>query len=89
MTGRSGDRSGIMKKNDVARAISYASPAQPKGGRALIRILENVTGRLSLIRRAEGYETEVDRGRSFWQVIPERFGLSLDVVGGTPITATY
>lgn len=72
-----------MKKNDVARDISYASSAQTKGGRALIRILENVTGRLSLIRRAEGYETEVDRGRSFWQVIPERFGLSLDVVGGS------
>jgi putative hemolysin len=72
-----------MTKNEVARDISYASSAQTKGGRALIRILENVTGRLSLIRRAEGYETEVDRGRSFWQVIPERFGLSLDVVGGS------
>lgn len=83
MTGQSGERSGIMTKNEVARDISYASSAQTKGGRALIRILENVTGRLSLIRRAEGYETEVDRGRSFWQVIPERFGLSLDVVGGS------
>lgn len=83
MTGLSGERSGIMTKNEVARDISYASSAQTKGGRALIRILENVTGRLSLIRRAEGYETEVDRGRSFWQVIPERFGLSLDVVGGS------
>jgi putative hemolysin len=53
------------------------------GGRALIRTLENVTGRLSLIRRAEGYQTEMARGRSFWQVIPERYGLSLDVVGGS------
>lgn len=83
MTGLSGKRSGIMTKIEVARDISYASSAQTKGGRALIRILENVTGRLSLIRRAEGYETEVDRGRSFWQVIPERFGLSLDVAGGS------
>lgn len=67
----------------VTRDISYASSARSRGGRALIRILENITGRLSLIRRAEGYEREVEHGRSFWQVIPERFGLSLDVVGGS------
>jgi putative hemolysin len=67
----------------VTRDISYASSARSKGGRALIRILENFTGRLSLIRRAEGYENEVQGGRSFWQVMPERFGLSLDVVGGS------
>lgn len=72
-----------MKPSEVTRDISYASSARTKGGRALIRILENITGRLSLIRRAEGYEAEVDRGRSFWQVIPERFGLSLDVIGGS------
>lgn len=68
---------------DVTRDISYASSAQTRGGRALIRVLENITGRLGLIRRAEGYEREVDRGRSFWQVIPERFGLSLQVTGGS------
>ncbi len=71
-----------MTVREVTRDISYASSAQTKGGRALIRVLENITGRISLIRRAEGYENEVERGRSFWQVIPERFGLSLDVVGG-------
>jgi putative hemolysin len=71
-----------MTTKEVTRDISYASSAQTKGGRALIRILENITGRISLIRRAEGYEDEVQGGRSFWQVIPERFGLSLDVVGG-------
>jgi hypothetical protein len=38
---------------------------------------------LRLIRRAAGYETEVAQGRDFWQVIVERYGLSLDVVGGT------
>lgn len=67
----------------VTRDISYASSARTRAGRALIRVLENITGRLSLIRRAEGYEHEVAHGRSFWQVIPERFGLSLDVVGGS------
>ena len=48
----------------------------------MIRALENATGRLALIRRAAGYEAEVARGRSFWQVMPERYGLSLDVIGG-------
>lgn len=72
-----------MAPQEVTRDISYASSAQTRGGRTLIRVLENITGRLGLIRRAAGYEDEVDNGRSFWQVIPERFGLSLDVVGGS------
>jgi putative hemolysin len=71
-----------MNQQEVTRDISYASSAQSRWGRVLIRTLENVTGRMSLIRRAAGYESEVQGGRSFWQVIPERFGLSLDVIGG-------
>ncbi len=72
-----------MKTNDVTRDISYASSAQTRGGRTLIRVLENVTGRLSLIRRAAGYEDDVASGRSFWEVIAQRYGLSLEVVGGS------
>ncbi len=48
----------------------------------MIRTLENATGRLRLIRRASGYEDEVALGRDFWQVMVDRYGLSLDVVGG-------
>ena len=70
-------------QQDVAREISYASSASSRAGATLIRVLENATGRLSLIRRAAGYEAEVARGRSFWDVVPERYGLSLDVVGGS------
>jgi putative hemolysin len=70
-------------KNHVAREISYAYSAQTKGGRALIRAVENATGRLRLIRRAAGYETEVEQGRDFWQVMVDRYGLSLDITGGT------
>mgnify|MGYP002628255782 CR=1 FL=1 len=66
----------------VARDISYASSASSKGGRAVIRVLENATGRLKLIKRAEGYDEEIAQGRDFWQVITERYGLSLDVIGG-------
>lgn len=67
----------------LSRDISYASAARSKGGRALIRVLENATGRLALIRQAKGYEADVAEGKSFWQVIPARYGLSLDVRHGS------
>ena len=72
-----------QSQRQVAREISYASSAQTKGGRAMIRVLENATGRLRLIRRAAGYEHEVEAGRDFWEVMVERYGLSLDIVGGS------
>ena len=71
-----------IRPTDPARDISYASSAKSAPGRAVIRTLEAVGGRGKLIRRAAGYEDELARGRSFWQVIPERYGLSLDVVRG-------
>lgn len=67
----------------IARDISYAHSAATMPGRALIRLMENATGRLRLIKRAAGYEREVAAGRDFWQVMVERYGLSLDVVGGS------
>lgn len=67
----------------IARDISYAHSATTRGGRTVIRMMENITGRISLIKRAAGYEDEVARGRDFWQVIVERYGLSLDVAGGS------
>ena len=72
-----------MPDRHVARDITYAHSVRSRGGRTLIRFVENATGRISLIRRAEGYEREVARGESFWNVMVERYGLSLDVVGGS------
>ena len=72
-----------MPKSHVARDITYASSAQTKGGRAMIRVLENATGRIRMIKRAKGYEHEVAAGRDFWEVMVERYGLSLDVVAGS------
>ncbi len=71
-----------QRRRDVARDISYASSGGSPGGRALIRALENATGRIKLIRRAEGYEREVALGRDFWEVMAERYGLSLRIVAG-------
>ena len=72
-----------MGSSQVTRDITYSTSARSRSGQALIRVLENATGRLSLIRRAEGYQHDVAGGRSFWDVIVERYGLSLDVVGGS------
>ncbi|WP_425045495.1 lysophospholipid acyltransferase family protein [Primorskyibacter sp. S87] len=69
-------------RRHIARDISYAHSAETRSGRAVIRLMENTTGRLRLIRRASGYEQEVASGRDFWEVIVERYGLTLDVVGG-------
>ncbi len=64
----------------AAREISYAFSAQSKAGQALIRSIENMTGRPKLIRMAEGYETEVDlEGRDFWEVMQERYSIQLDI----------
>ena len=37
--------------------------AETKGGRAVVRLMENTTGRMRLIKRASGYEADVAAGR--------------------------
>ena len=77
-----------MLQSSITRDISYASSARTRSGRVLIRALENVTGRRKLIARAAGYEVEVAKGRSFWQVIPERYGIDVQITGGSRTTPT-
>lgn len=67
----------------AAREISYASSASSRTGRVLIRSVENLTGRLKLIRMAADYQRDLAAGRDFWQVMVERYGLTLDVAGGS------
>ena len=67
----------------VARDISYASSAESAAGKALIRLLENATGRRRLMARAAGYEAEVASGRDFWQVMLDRYGLRLEFLSGS------
>lgn len=71
------------KHGAVAREISYATTAKTRRGRALIRTIENATGRLRLIRQARGYEQDIAQGRDFWEVMTDRYGLTLDVVAGS------
>lgn len=71
-----------QKDRQIARDITYASSAKGRGGRALIRVMENATGRLGLIKRARGYDRDVAAGADFWAVMARRYGLDLQVVAG-------
>ena len=71
-----------LNTREIAREISYAHSVKTRSGRTVVKLLENTTGRLRLIKRAKGYEDEVAQGRDFWQVMVDRYGLSLDLVGG-------
>ena len=71
-----------LNTREIAREISYAHSVKTRSGRTVVRLIENTTGRLRLIKRAKGYEDEVAQGRDFWQVMVDRYGLSLDLVGG-------
>lgn len=73
----------MQQTRHIARDISYAHSAESKSGRVLIRLMENSTGRIKLIRRANGYERDVAAGRSFWSVMAERYGLTLNVIRGS------
>jgi putative hemolysin len=73
----------MSSRHHIARDISYAHSASTRPGRIVIRLMENTTGRLRLIRRADGYEQDVAAGRDFWAVMVERYGLTLDVIGGS------
>ncbi len=82
VSGISGNNARAPMTSQIAREISYASSARSRGGRTVIRMLENATGRIGLIRRAQGYEKDVASGRDFWEVMIQRYGLSLEIVGG-------
>ncbi|TMV82463.1 acyltransferase [Thioclava sp. BHET1] len=71
-----------LTPHQIAREISYAHSARSRPGRVLIRAIENTTGRLGLIRRAEGYQEEVARGESFWEVIARRYRITLEIQQG-------
>jgi len=73
----------MQQPHQIARDISYAHSATSRSGRALIRTMENLTGRVGLIKRAAGYEQDIATGRDFWQVMVERYGLSLEVIAGS------
>lgn len=73
----------MHRQPQIARDVSYANSASSAGGKLVIRTLENATGRLKLIKRAAGYQSEVAQGRDFWNVMVERYGLELEILSGS------
>ncbi len=72
----------VAEGGAAPREISYSWSAKSKVGKAVIRSLENLTGRPRLLKMALGYEDEVEAGRDFWEVMQERYGITMEFVGG-------
>lgn len=68
----------------AASEISYAWSARTRPARALIRTIENLSGRPRLIRMARDYERDIAAGRDFWAVMQERYRVLLEFAGGSP-----
>jgi len=68
----------------AASDISYAWSARTRPARALIRTIENLSGRPRLIRMAGDYQRDIAAGRDFWAVMQERYRVRLDFVRGSP-----
>lgn len=65
-----------------AAALSFASSAQTRAGRLMIRLIENGSGRRALMRRLRGAERQIAAGQCFWAVMAARFGITLEIAGG-------
>ncbi|MEM1342299.1 MAG: lysophospholipid acyltransferase family protein [Pseudomonadota bacterium] len=83
MSGKRVSKHEKRQRRRDARDITYAAEAETRSGRAMIRVMENATGRLSLMKRANGYAEEVRRGGNFWEIMVQRYGVTLDIVGGS------
>ncbi|MEM6676483.1 MAG: lysophospholipid acyltransferase family protein [Pseudomonadota bacterium] len=83
-TAQSGRRrfaSAVAGGGSTTRDISYSFSARTRAARAVIRSIENLTGRPRLLRMADGYENEVAAGRNFWEVMRERYRIEIDLGG--------
>lgn len=61
------------------RDISYASAARTSAGKAVVRVIENLTGRIALLMRVYGFEKDVASGEPIWDVMVRRFRIDVDV----------
>ena len=66
----------------VSYDVIYAHSAQSKLGRAIIRCLENATGRSALLSRSPNLRTNMHSIQSFWHSIMEGYGVTIDIMQG-------
>ena len=62
--------------------VSYAHSAQSKLGRAIIRCLENATGRSALLSRSPNLRSNVHSIQNLWHSIMEGYGVTIDIMQG-------
>ena len=62
--------------------VSYAHSAQSKLGRAIIRCLENATGRSALLNRSPNLRTNMHSIQNLWHSIMEGYGVTIDIMQG-------
>ena len=62
--------------------VSYAHSSQSKLGRAIIRCLENATGRSALLSRSPNLRTNMHSIQNFWHSIMEGYGVTIDIMQG-------
>ncbi len=62
--------------------VSYAHSAQSKLGRAIIRYLENATGRSALLSRSPNLRTNVHSIQNLWHSVMEGYGVTIDIMQG-------
>lgn len=63
------------------RDISYAASAKTRFGQSVVRVVENLTGRLPALIKIYGYDADVAAGEPFWDCVWRRLKLSLDMKG--------
>ena len=66
----------------VNHDVSYAHSAQSRLGRAIIRCLENATGRSALLSRSPNLRTNMHSIQNLWHSIMEGYGVTIDVMQG-------
>jgi len=73
---------GKLGRSNTPSEISYSFSTEKPVEKAIIKTLENLTGRPRLIRMARDYEREVAEGRDFWEVMQERYRIGFDIPRG-------
>ena len=66
----------------VNHDVSYAHSAQSRLGRAIIRCLENATGRSALLSRSPNLRTNMHSIQNLWHLIMEGYGVTIDIMQG-------
>ena len=66
----------------VSHDVSYAHSAQSRLGWAVIRCLENATGRSALLSRLPNLRTNMHSIQNFWHSTMEGYGVTIDIMQG-------